>query len=705
MSIRWKVGLVGAGYIVDAHIKALKALPNVEIAAVCDRSLDRAARSAELYGIAHVYPSIDKMLLSELDVVHILLPPDLHFETAKQVIESGRHAFLEKPMCIDAAQCQALVDLATEKNVKLGVNHNFLFLPSYERLRQQASDGTLGKFGQVCINWIAPLGLIQVGPFDNWILREPKNLFLEIGPHLVAFMMDLIGPMDFLRTSVYHPIDLPGGRRVYRRWHVHGRRGDVGVELNLSIAPDHPDRSITVHGHAATARCVYDRDLYSRDEPSGAGIVFDNFLATQSVIFQVFQNSIFNLSKAIVNTLKKAPGANPFGEGIARSVRAFYGTLNNELDSRIDGQFGVMVMSACEAIIREAEFKSAQNAGQIWTVLPPLQQPKVLVLGGTGFIGKYLIKALTQLGYGVRVVTRNRASGEIALAGLPLELVQGSLGDSAFLDEVMEGIEVIYDLAKVAGNKWEDYYTQDVLVTKKIAEHALAHGVKRFIYTGTIDSYYSGNQREVINSDTPLDRKIRIRNHYARSKAACESLLMELHNGKGLPVVIFRPGVVIGKGCPPAHWGIGMFQSETRVQFWGDGENKLPLVLVEDVASALVLGLAKEGIEGQTFLLTDTPMLSAREYVEIVSRESGTRVRAQTRPIWKFFLADALKEATKHLIRHANRKIPSYRDWDSRSHRARYDSSKTREVLGWVPAGTTNAMKGGIIEAIRDFTR
>ena len=181
---------------------------------------------------------------------------------------------------------------------------------------------------------------------------------------------------------------------------------------------------------------------------------------------------------------------------------------------------------------------------------------------------------------------------------------------------------------------------------------------------------------------------------------------MDLHKRKGLPVVIFRPGIVIGSGCPPAHWGVGMFQSDTRVQLWGDGMHKLPLVLVEDVAAALVLALDKDGIDGKTFLLTDEPLLSGREYVEIISRESGTKIRVEPTPAWKFFMGDLLKEAVKHLIRHPNRRIPSYRDWDSRSHRARYDSSKTMDVLGWRPAGTREALiERGIVAAVRDFMR
>lgn len=702
----WKVGLLGAGFVLKPHARALLALPGTKLLAVCDHSPERAEAAARAFRIPQVYGSLEELLQADLDVVHVLLPPDRHVEAARAIIEAGRHLFLEKPMGLAARDCQSLVELAASRQVQLGVNHNYLFVPAYETLRQHATDGTLGRLDQVTINWLCPLGLLQSGPFDNWMLREPRNLFFELGPHLLAFLMDLVGPLDRLSTDVFCPIDLPGGHRVYRRWHVHGVQGDIAVDLNLSVRPGFTDRSIVVRGHAATAKCDFDRDLYYLDEPSGHGVLFDNFLTARRMAAQIAANGRGNLGKSLFHTLRKSPAANPFGASIARSVGAFYGALDGIPDQRVAGPFGVRVIAACEQVVRQGAFAPAANAGDGWSVLPPHQQPTVLVLGGTGFIGKHLVRALAERGLGVRVATRGMAAAQIALARLPVELVQGDLADPAFLDQALEGIQVIYHLAKPEGDKWDDYYRREVLATRNVAERALAKGVRRFIYTGTIDAYYSAKASDVITADTPLDPDLHRRNHYARAKAMSEALLLELHRGKGLPVVIFRPGIVIGRGCPPAHWGIGMFQAETRVQFWGDGRNKLPLVLVEDVAEALALALTCAGIDGQTFLLTDEPLLSAREYVAVFSAESGARIRAEPTPIWKFLLGDLLREAAKHAIRHPNRRRPSYRDWDSRSHRARYDSAKTRQVLGWQPAGTREALiERGIAPAVLDFMR
>ena len=701
---KWKVGLLGAGYICEAHAKALNAIENVDLVAICDLSMPRAEKAARTFAIPQVCSSLNDLLNMDVDVVHILLPPNAHFETARQIMAAGKHVLLEKPMALTADDCQALVELAETKNIKLGVNHNFLFLPAYESLRRQAQDGTLGKLDQVTINWLSVLSFIKFGPFDNWMLREPKNLFLELGPHLVAFLMDLVGDLEHVVTDVFRPIDLPGGARTYRRWHIHGRNAECGVDLNLSVLPGFSERSISVRGHAASARCDFERNLYCKDEPSGAGVHFDHLLVSESLAWQYAKTGMTNFLHAMQGKLKKLPSADPYFESIQLSVAAFYAGLHGNLDSRLEGRFGLAVIRMCERMIAQAAFTAPTDNQQIWTVIPPLHKPSVLVIGGTGFIGKYLVQALVKKGLGVRVVSRSFSAGQIALAGLPVDLMQGNPADSEFMASALQGIDVVYHLAKTDGKNWHDYYSQDVLVTKNIAEMALAHGVKRFIYTGTIDSYYSANPNEIITGDTPLDPHIESRNLYARSKAACEALLTELHQVKNLPLVIFRPGIVIGKGCPPAHWGVGMFESETRLKLWGDGESMLPLVLVEDVVDALILGLDAQGIEGQTFLLTDEPLLSARDYVDIVSKELGTRLRAEVTPIWKLYLNDAIKEFAKKLIKHPNARTSSYRDWDSRSQRARYDSSKTKKLLGWKPSGDKQAIiQRGIVDAVRAF--
>ena len=128
-----KVGLLGAGYILDSHAKALAAIPQVSLHAVCDLAIGRAKGAAARYGIGNVYGSIEDLAGSDCDVVHVLLPPAHHVSAAQTLVESGKSVFLEKPMGLDGNACEALCDLAEKKGLVVGVNHNFLSV-SYTHL-------------------------------------------------------------------------------------------------------------------------------------------------------------------------------------------------------------------------------------------------------------------------------------------------------------------------------------------------------------------------------------------------------------------------------------------------------------------------------------------------------------------------------------------------------------------------------------------
>jgi nucleoside-diphosphate-sugar epimerase/predicted dehydrogenase len=702
-STRLKVGLLGAGYICRAHAKAIGAVAQADLRWVCDASASRAREIAAEFGIRHVCTSLAELAASDCDVVHVLLPPYLHESAAEQLLRAGKNVFIEKPMGLSAATCRSLAELAAANGLQLGVNHNFLFTPGYESLRSDAKDGSLGPLDQITINWLYGLGLLQSGPYDNWIVGAEGNMLFEVGSHLAAFVLDLAGPATELLAAASLPLDLPGAQRVFRHWQVAGSSGSTAFAINLSFAPGHPERSIQVRAAAGAAQLDFERNLYWRNAVRSNSGIFDQLGTARHMTRQIGRAARNNVVRYLGAVLRREPKENAFQESITRSVGAFYHGFAGVADERLSGHFGASVIAFCERIVTESGHEAACPPKPLQASLLPLPKPAtVLIVGGAGFIGRRLVEALSARGQGVRVLSRNRNGATLALAGLPVEIVQGSHGDPGVLEQALDGIEVVYHLAKATGRRWGDYVEGDIAPTKTLAEACLARGVRRFVYTGTIDAYDSARAAATIDGETPLDPRIGRRNLYARSKAACEEILMGLHRTKGLPLVILRPGIVIGAGSPPSHWGVGMFHSDTRAEIWGEGSTKLPLVLVDDVAAALALAADAPGIEGQTLLVTDAPLLTAREYIAELTRATRTRVDAGPTPIWRFFLLDVVKEAVKHLVRHPNRKLPSYHDWDCRAHRARYDSSRTKALLGWAPAGTREAIvERGIDAAVR----
>ncbi len=701
-----KVGLLGAGYILDSHAKALLAIPGVSVHAVCDVSRGRAEAAAKKYRAAQVFTSMAELAGSDCDTVHVLLPPALHIEAATLMVAAGKSVFLEKPMGLSSAECSALCDAADQRGVALAVNHNFLFSPKYAALRQAVKSGRLGRIDRLSVNWHFALPFIQFGPYDNWMLSAPANIVFETGPHLCAFVVDLVGLPGIRAAVADNPIVLPAQQTVYRHWNVVGSAGAAAIHLSISMTPGHPDRYLRLRGRGGSAHLDFGRDIAWSDGTVTDNPLFDAYEVAASAAKDLARQARRDRTRRLRSALAKGPASTPFDESIFQSIRAFYENGVKTLDPRHDGRFATNVIRLCEQIVERSGVGAPTRSGITVGIPSPPAPPTVLVVGGTGFIGRRLVRMLVAQGHAVRIMTRNPKAAALELGDLAVECFRGSHGDPESARQALQGIKVVYHLAKCDGKRWQDYLDGDIEPTRVLAEAALAAGVERFIYTGTIASYDWADASATIDNRTPVDPGIARRNHYARSKAQCEALLQRMQRERGLPVVIVRPGIVIGPGTPPAHLGVGRFSSETRVDFFGDGSTPLPLVLVDDVADALVRCLDAEGIAGQTLLVTSPPLLTAREYVAEVARCMATDIDARPRPAWRFWLADLVKELAKNAVRHPNRRWPTLHDSRCASHSARFDGSMTEQALNWRPVSDrATLVSRGIADAVDWFMR
>lgn len=703
-----RVGLLGAGYIAQAHAKAIQALPELELYAVCDQASGRALSLAQQFSVPHIFDTIEALAASDCDAIHILLPPSFHLDAARTLIAAGKAVLLEKPMGPDAAACYALDAFARERGVRLGVSHNFLFLEGYEAIREIVHAQRLGGVDQLTLNWLYELPQLHFGPFNGWMFDSPRNLVLELGSHLAAYALDLVGPVQIVASRGDDGVVLPGSKIVLRRWHAIGRANRTTLSFNLATTPGRADRSFSLRSLGAVIHFDFDKGVGWIDAQTSDNPVIDNFANSRRTVMQIGRQAVKNFSRYFGRALRKRAGANPFLDSITRSVAAFY--HEGPIDTRLSAEFGARVIELCSAIADE---------GLVTAVLPkadelvadPREQlvssaADTLVVGGTGFIGKPLVRQLCEDGRRVRVLTRNLSAARIELAGLDIDFMQGSHGNAEDVKAALAGVHVVYHLAKAEGKCWNDYLRDDIEPTRRFALACIDAGVERFIYTGTIDSFNSAHANAVISTDTPIDQTIARRNLYARSKAACEALLDDLAKTRGLKLVIARPGIVIGAGSPPAHLGVAQFLSPTHVRYWGDGKNKLPFIIVEDVAVALALAATAPGIEGRKLLLSDVPLMSAVDYVAAMGVAADLAISAEPRAAWRYWAPDWAKECLKNAIRHPNRRVSTLHDWACKSHVARYDASTTYTLLNWRPAGTREALISRAIEpAVDRFLR
>jgi nucleoside-diphosphate-sugar epimerase/predicted dehydrogenase len=649
-----------------------------------------------------VVPSLKELARSDCTAVHVLLPPPLHIEAALTLVEAGKSVFLEKPMGLDSRACDALCARAAERQVSLGVDHNFLFSRGYESLRARVKNGELGRIDNVAVNWHFALPLVKFGPFDSWMLAAPANLVFELGSHLAAFIVDLVGVPAITSAVAGNSIVLPGGRTVHRQWTATGAAGAATTLFSLCTSAGHSDRSLRIRASGASAHLDFGRDIVWSDATEADNPIVDSYLAARTAGRALLRQARRDRIRRLTAALAKRPDANPFEESIFRSVSAFYAGGLRQIDPRHDGRFAADVIRLCEAIAAAAAVGEPNLGGVAISATSAEVKATVLIVGGTGFIGRKLARVLAERGVGVRVLTRNPSAAALEFAGVPVELCGGSHGDPDCAKRALQGIKIVYHLAKCDGRRWQDYLDGDVEPTRVLAEAALAARVDRFVYTGTIASCATGGAHGLIETNAPIDAAINRRMYYARSKAACEMLLQAMHE-RGLPIVILRPGIVIGPGTLPWHPGVGRFASETKVDYWGDGTSMLPLVLVDDVVDALVRAASVNGIEGQRLLLTSPPLMTAREYIQALSTYMRTRIDARACPVWRGWLADMAKELAKHAVRHPNRRWPSLHDWHCRTNSARYDSAKTEQLLDWHPVSERGEMVARGIAAAVDW--
>lgn len=148
------------------------------------------------YPQINVTDNIDELIKNpEVDAIAIATPVFTHHDLAKKALEEGKSVFLEKPFTYTVAEAEDLVELAAKKNLKLMVDHTFLYTGAVRKIRQLIDDGVLGNlyyFDSVRVN----LGLFQ----------HDVNVVWDLAPHDISIMDYIIGeiPQAVIATGVGH---------------------------------------------------------------------------------------------------------------------------------------------------------------------------------------------------------------------------------------------------------------------------------------------------------------------------------------------------------------------------------------------------------------------------------------------------------------------------------------------------------------------
>jgi uncharacterized protein YbjT (DUF2867 family) len=245
---------------------------------------------------------------------------------------------------------------------------------------------------------------------------------------------------------------------------------------------------------------------------------------------------------------------------------------------------------------------------------------KVLVTGGTGFVGPKVVRAVVEAGHDVRALARTRKSGAEA-AALGADVVEGDLTDAASLRIAAQGADAIVHLVAIRQGKPEQFQRVMVDGTRDLLTAGKEVGAARFVLMSAL------GVSEQTKSLVP----------YYRAKWEQERMV----EGAGLPYVIFRPSFVFGPdgGILPTFRRIAKVAPVTPIT--GSGRQRIQPIWIDDVASYFAQSLSKPEATNRTFELGGPDTVTWDEFWERLKRALGVRRPSVHMPM-AFMRANAL---------------------------------------------------------------
>ncbi len=664
---RVRVGIVGAGYVAAHHLRALTALPFIEVVGICDPDQSRAQSLAAKFGVKGVYPDLGAMAAARPQVVHVLTPPEFHCPLALQAMDMGCHVFVEKPMAETVEECDQMIARARERGVKLSVNHSDRFDPVVLKAIEIARSGACGDILGVHSIRSSDYPTYAGGPLPA-PYRQGSYPFRDLGVHSMYLVEQFVGEIQKLEVNWYETGRDP--MLTFDEWRAYAEcaNGTGSIYISWNTRPIQSE--LEIHGTQGLIRvdrflqvCEFNRILPG---PKAIGNIINGY---RNALRRSFRIPI-NLVRFVTGSLKPSPG-------IYRCVQDFHFALRNDKPLPVPPEEGRRMIAWIERTCLSAdEDKQKRLHAEVTRELPPA---RVLVTGGGGFLGRPLVERLLAKGESVRLLLRRPPSFPLPEG---VGVVYGSLGQPDVVDHAVQGVEVVYHLGAAMRGGPLEFEQGTVWGTRNMVDACVRHNVKNLVYVSSLSVVdHAGHRAGVpVTEDSPYEPYPDRRGAYTQTKLRAEHMVLDAIRDRGLRAVIVRPGQIFGPGAEHVTPN-GVIGIAGRWIVAGSGSRLLPLVYRDDVVDALLLAETSQKASGQLMNIVDPTRVTQNEYLRWCANVPGLKVvRA---PVWMLMI---LASGIELLGKFLKRDVPLTR-YRIRSLRplSPFDVAKAKELLGWSP--------------------
>jgi predicted dehydrogenase/nucleoside-diphosphate-sugar epimerase len=673
-----RVGVLGAGYVSDFHLEALKRIPSVEVVGVADLDRRRAAEVASRHGVADPCGSLAELTERGIDAVHILTPPESHAAMALDALARGCHVLVEKPLATDVEDCDRLESAAAAAGRSVCVVHSYLRDPVIDRALRAVRSGAIGDpvtFDYFRSSCYPPY---RGGPLPPQY-RAGGYPFRDLGVHALYLAEAFLGPISDV-TAQFTTRGTTDPHLLYDEWRalVRCERGSGQIHLSWNVQP--LQHVLRVQG----TRGVVHADVFSMYVTTRRKTPLPGVLERVSGALRESAQIGTQVPMSVLGFLR---GKVLRYHGLQVLVADFYAALAAGRETPFPPRAARAIIDWTERAARPAdEAKRTYLSG--FSESPSFP---VVVTGANGFIGRRLAARLLDRGERIRVLVRRPPSAP--LEGNPnVEVVLGDLGDPAAVERAICGASIVYHVGAAMRGGPSEFQAGTVEGTRNVIESALRHGVGKVVYVSSMSVLHMAEARPgtPIREDFPLEPTASRRGLYTQTKLEAERLVVDAARDRGLHAVILRPGQVFGPDGPLLTAAVARRMGR-RLVILGGGRVLLPLVYVEDVVDALVAAADSDVVDGSIFHVADAGLTQDEVARRCLSAKGAGGAIVHLPLAVVYPLAFAVDLMFKGMRRNAPLSI--YRVRSALAHLA-CDCTAARRRLGWTP-------KVGIQEGLR----
>lgn len=680
----FRVGVLGAGYISEFHLRALRRVPNVQIVGIADLDVARARHLAERFSIP-VAPSLAALTEAGAEVIHVLTPPSSHAPLALEAVERGCHVLVEKPLATSPEDCDRLAAAADAAGRTVGVVHSYLRDPFMMRALEAVRGGEIGDLVTVDYLRSSTYPPYRGGPLPP-PYREGGYPFRDMGVHALYLMEAFLGPIDDVHAQFrsQHAHSRGGDPNLlFDEWQalVRCRRGTGHVQLSWNVKP--PQHVLIAQGTRGVLRADLFTMFVALRKTTRFPAAIERVTGALGEGTQICTQVPWNVGRFLSGRVRRY-------HGLQALVAEFYENLAAGRPAPFTPQDARPIIAWVERVARPAdEAKERLRA----SLAPAAPSARILITGATGFLGRRLLVRVLATGERVRVLVRRPPPAEIA-EHPQVEVVWGDLGDPAAVEQAMAGAAQVYHLGAAVHGDDADFERSTVVGTRNVVESALRHSIEQLVYVSSLSVLHLAAVRRdsVVREDWPLEPHPQRRGGYTQSKLEAERTVAAAVEQRGLPAVILRPGQIFGPGGDPVTGAVAQ-RVAGRLVVLGDGSVPLPLVHVDDVVDALVAAGQSRICDGSVFHLVDPTRMTQWELLDRYRQAAPAIRRRMPLPI-VYALALGVQGLAKVLGRRPP--LSLYRVRSARPPLRHVDCRAAQTRLGWTP-------RVGVEQGLRDL--